>query len=248
MSDILFRRINGRIVPIKKTINSIEEAKKAIKKTSKSDVPALAQVGAGFGVAGVGGHYGGKMIRRSWDAYRSSAHIRGSIKEILSIKPNIDVTSLYKEAAAFKVAGKALANRGFGLLAVSGVIGSSLAGYGAYKYLKNKNKVNDGKAYSIASGAAALASGAGVALFARKAKIKHIVSALRATGKTSVSDIYGSWSKYGQERTRKTIRKYSDIAASGAKKSEYSHNISKTIKQLKKANLSKNNDGQMSLF
>lgn len=248
MSDIVFRKINGKIVPIKTAINSAKEVEKVAKKTGKKDLPALATVGAGFGVAGVGGVVAGKMLRQSWNAYRSSAHIRGSIKEILAIRPYMKPNSLYKEASAFKVAGKALANRGFGVLAVSGLIGSSLAGYGAYKYLNNKTK--DTNAFAVASTTGAVASGLGLALFAKKAKIKHIVSALKATGKVSIGDISKSWSKYGEARTRATIKKYADLASSGASRSDYSAKISKTTEQLKKLarKKAKGMEGQMSLF
>lgn len=248
MSDISFRRINGRIVPIKNAIGKAKDVKKIAQSTTKKDIANLATVGAGFGVAGAGGYYGGSMIKKSWNAYRTSAHIRGSIKEILSIKKGMKVNALYKEASAFKVAGKALANRGFGLLAVSGLVGSSLAGLGAYKYLNKKT--DDTTAFSVASTAGAIASGAGLALFAKKAKISHIVSALKATGKTHVSDISKAWSSYGEARTRKTINKYASMANSGTKKQEYSHNISKTVEQLKKVarKKSQNVDGQLKLF
>lgn len=248
MSDLVFRKIHGRIVPIRTAINSAKEVEKVAKRSGKKDLPAVAMVGTGFGIAGLGGHYGGKMIRQSWNAYRTSAHLRGSIKEIISIRPSMKPASLYKEASAFKVAGKALANRGFGLLAVSGLVGSSIAGYGAYKYLRKKT--DDTKAFSIASTAGAIASGAGIALFARKAKIKHIVSALRATGKVNISDMSKAWSTYGEARTRATIKKYADIASSGASRNAYSANISKTTEQLKKLarKRAKGMEGQMSLF
>lgn len=242
MSDIVFRRINGRIVPIKRKIEEISDIKKIAKKTSRKDIPALATVGAGFGVSAGGGLYAGKMIKNSWNAYRSSAHLRGEIKVLKSIRPSASNAFLYKEASKFKLAGKALATRGFGLLAVSGLVGSSLAGYGAYKYLDKK--VDSTKAFSVASTVGAVASGAGIAIFARKAKVKHLISALRATGKTTgvdAGDISKAWSRYGQERSRATIKKYADIASSGYARQEYSRNISKTIEQLKKISRKKSN-------
>ena len=242
MSDIVFRRINGRIVPIKKKLEDVKEIKTTFKKTSRKDIPALATVGAGFGVSIGGGYQSGKIIRNSWNAYRSSAHLRGEIKTLKSIRPNINPAFLYKESAKFKLAGKALATKGFGLLAVSGLVGSSIAGYGAYKYLDKKT--DSAKAFSIASTIGAVASSAGIAIFARKAKVKHLISALRATGKTTgvdARDISKAWSRYGEERSRATIKKYSDIASSGQARSEYSSKISKTIAQLKKVSQKKKN-------
>lgn len=238
MSDLVFRRINGRIVPIKKKIEEISDIKKIAKKTSRKDLPAIVTVGAGFGVAGAGGIYAGKMIRNSWNAYRSSAHLRGEIRVLKSIRPSANNAFLYREASKFKLAGKALASKGFGILAVTGLVGSSLAGYGAYKYLDKKTSGE--KAFSVASTAGALASGAGIALFARKAKVKHLISALRATGKTTgvdAGDISKAWSRYGENRSRATIKKYSDLAKSGKARDEYTRNINKTVQQLK--NISK---------
>lgn len=241
-NDVVFRRIGGRIVPIKKKIGEIKDANTIVKKTSRKDIPALATVGAGFGVSIGGGYQAGKTIRNSWNAYRSASHLRGEIKVLKSIRPNINPAFLYKESAKFKLAGKALATKGFGLLAVSGLIGSSVAGYGAYKYLDKKT--DSTKAFSVASTVGALASGAGIAIFARKAKVKHLISALRGTGKVTgvdARDISKAWSRYGEERSRATIRKYSDIASSGVARSEYSHKISKTIAQLKKVSQKKKN-------
>ena len=61
-NDVVFRRIGGRIVPIKKKIGEVKDANTVIKKTSRKDIPALLSVGAGFGVSAGGGYYAGKLI------------------------------------------------------------------------------------------------------------------------------------------------------------------------------------------
>lgn len=248
MSDIVFRRIGGRIIPIKKKIGEIKDANTVINKTSKKDIPAIAMIGAGFGVSAGSGYYGGKMIRQSWQSYRKSAHIRGSIKEMASIVPAKTLGQFYKDASAFKIAGKALSKRGFGLLATGTLVGSSIAGYGAYKYLDKKT--NSANTYSFASTIAAVASGAGLALFARKAKIKHIVQALKISGKTNISDMSTAWGNMGKARTRETINKYAKMAQAGVIKDTKTKNTLATINQLRKASrqINKTDPNQMKLF
>jgi hypothetical protein len=70
MSDernIIFRRVRGRIIPIK--------TKKTIKETAKG----LAYIGAGIGVAAVGAGLGGRMFKK---AVKIGGHVRENLKTV----------------------------------------------------------------------------------------------------------------------------------------------------------------------
>lgn len=248
--NLVFRRINGRIVPIRKEFgpaaDKLDKATKVggiISKTTKRDAVNLATIGAGFGISSGAGYYAAKLLKNANTAYGRAAHIRGAAK-IIKVKAPIAYASTIRDAARFKITGKVLAKRSFGLLSAGTLVGSTIAGYGAYKFLKNKTDRDT--SYGGASLIAGASSALGLASFGKIAKVSHLITVLKNSSSVTpkISDLSKAWSRAGQARTSSVVKQYSSMA--GKLKAKKADKVFSTI--LKKPRKPKDIPGQLRLF
>ena len=213
MSDLVFRKINGRIVPIRSRGTKPKDTTPA---TMSSPTKEVVRAGAGFSIAAGSGYLGGKLINQSWKAYGRSANMRGLSKLIRGRVPEAVANGIRSDAARFKVTGKALSRRGFGILGLGLSIGAGMV-VSSIKNMIDRKKVTDPelKATAITAGGAAVTA-LGLTVFGRKAGISHIKSALKATGGMNVKNAYSAFTKFGQSKTRNIVRQYAAMAKKGS--------------------------------
>jgi hypothetical protein len=237
MSDLVFRRVNGRIIPMKRKTSSGKEKPASFKKPVSNAIA----VGTGFGVSAFSGYQAGGMIKDSWKAYGRSARIRGSIKLMKGRVPESVINNSYKDAAKFALAGKSLARRGFGVLSLGIAAGGSLAAIGAWGL--GEKKLNDRQNLALNTVVTTATTATALALFQKKAKIPKIAEALKRSGGFKPKDFLNVFSKMGQQKTRETLRSYETlIKTKKMSKSEKGINIlNRQMRKRKK----KDNPGQM---
>ena len=197
MSDLVFRRIRGRIVPIKK--------KKESNKIPSVDNTGKAAIAGGTALSIGSSVLAGKFINQSWKAYGRSANIRAGTKAMLNRVPKEIYSGQIKSAAAYKIAGKSMARKGFGLLSFGITAGSALAGYGVNRFKNLDQEQSAALNTAITSGVAS----AGLYAFSRTSKLKAISKAITSLSKTPVRDFFKSFSSAGKSKTSETIRAYS---------------------------------------
>jgi len=235
MSDLVFRRVNGRIIPMKRKASSGQEKPASF----KNPVSNTIAVGAGFGVSAFSGYQAGKMVKDSWKAYGRSANIRGSVKLLrrAGVPPQI-IDEQIKVAAKFAITGKVLAKRGFGVLSLGLAGGGALAAMGAHGLLSKK--LNDEQKLALSGAVATATTSASFVLFRKKSKLKHVAQALKNSGGIKPKDFLNVFSKVGQKKTRDTIRSYESLI-----KTKRFTKEEKAIKFLSKKRKKIDNPGQM---
>lgn len=205
--DVTFRRINGRIVPIR---SRGTEPKKTTPPGMTSTSSSLVKVGAGFGLSAASGFGAGALINQSWKAYGRSAHMRGFSKGLANRVPKQVINQAIKDSARFKVTGKVLSKRGFGILGLGIATGAGMVVSGLKSLMDKKRISSESQAQAIAAGTAA-ATAVGLTVFGRKAGIKHITKALRMSGGMNVKNALHTFTTQGKNKTSNIIRQYSKM-------------------------------------
>lgn len=230
MSDLVFRRINGRIIPIKRSSLKIK----------KDDYKGASQIGAGAAISAASGIYAAKAIRKANFFYGRSANLRGASK--LAQAGSRIRSSLIKQSAISKLAGKAFAKKGFGALLAGTTLAAGLATVGTSKLLKNRT--SDEKKLATAGLVGSVASGVGFAMFGRRTKISSLAKLIKvANPKATVSSAFSMYSSQGAKKTMNTIRKFSSSTFSFGKgvkrqnykaaQSVYNPNAFRTVKKVR---------------
>lgn len=243
MSDLVFRRINGRIIPIKRKDLSLSgDHKKGVAITAGGGAVAIA---SGFAAA--------KIVRKATFSYRRSASLRGA--SLLAMKGSAKRSSLITAAAAAKVVGKKLSNRGFGLLLAGTTIGAGLASYGVSKALGNKSSKE--RKVAIGGTVASVVAGLGIASFGRMTKMSALSRFVKVTNpKQTINKAFDIYSKEGAKKTLHTIKKFStqtfsfgkSAAAQNIKASKSTMPSAAAFGNLRKAKKPKFDPNQGTLF
>jgi len=192
--DVIFRRIRGRIVPIRR---KNEDAKAALK------------LGAAGIIGSLAASFSSKQLKQSTKIFNKAALIRGARK--LSQPGSQTSRMLAKKAvltsrkAAFKI-GKSKFGIFGGALAAS-IFTTSAVG----DFLKPRVSEETKEAFqTISSIGAALGT---VALFGRKAKLRGFKSSLKASVISGSPDeqvgiLFGKFSTTGRSKTARLIQKF----------------------------------------
>lgn len=184
MSDIVFRRVRGRIVPIKRK-----------KKDSLQSEPVkgAVKVAAGSVIGIAGTRSASKELKKSFRLFRESAGLRGTAK-LAKKNPNI-YNTLIRSAAKSKLGGMKSAKLARGKFGIALGLSTTVLSSGVSDFFRKDSSVRD-----EISGIAGTAAGAGlVALTARKFKIKA----------SNISDLFSGFSARGSRLTREKIKKIS---------------------------------------
>ena len=209
MNDVVFRKIHGRIVPIRKKGNDIKN------KIQSSDKLSGATLAAGVVVSAGSGYAASNIFKRAYKAYNQSAHHRGYSKLFRSVGETGAYTSAVKNAARLKTIGKLLSIRGAKVAVAGATIGASLAAVGSFGLMKNRT--DEKTAASVSAGVGFVSSALGLAVLAKRAKVGHIAMAFKnANPNSRMSEMFSSWSATGQAKTNKLVSNYS-IAAEKAR-------------------------------
>jgi hypothetical protein len=195
MSDLVFRRINGRIIPIKrKDLSVTKDQKKGIAITAGGGAVAMA---SGFAAA--------KIVRKATFSFRRSASLRGA--SLLAMKGSAKRASLITASAAAKVIGKRLSNKGFGLLLIGSSLGAGIASYGVSKALGDN--VSKERKIAAAGTIGSIVAGLGIASFGKIAKMSSLSRFMKVTNpKQTVGDAFDMYSREGAKKTMHTIKKF----------------------------------------
>lgn len=202
MSDIVFRRINGRIVPIKKKGAQSDPLKKLSnlkrRKVTKDDVKSASVKGIfGAGLSAGSISYASKILKKSNKAFRESATTRAASKLVVGTGGNVK-NKLIRESAKSFIKGKSLSFKSKAVLAVGTGAASVLFGSAATDITPFEDI---GDEVGNIFGAATVA-GASL-FFGRKFKIK---------GARSVQDVFSGYAKRGQAMTSAKIRNIAKTA------------------------------------
>lgn len=209
MNDVVFRRIHGHIVPIKKKGNDIKD------KIQSSDKLSSASLGAGVAVSAGSGYAASSFFKKAYKAYNQAAHHRGYSKLFRSVDEMGAYSAAVKNAARLKTIGKILSLRGAKIAVAGATVGASLAAVGAYGLLKNRTDEKTSASISVGVGFAS--SALGLAVLARRAKVGHIAMAFKnANPNSRMSEMFYSWSATGQAKTNKLVNRY-NVAAEKAR-------------------------------
>lgn len=191
MSDIQFRRIRGRIIPIKKKKESMQS----------DSLKGSAKIAIGTALGITGSSLASKELKKSFSAFRESSNLRGIAR--LSEKGSKTFNKFIKLSAKQKIQGMKsakLARTKFGLaLGISTALISS----GSSDFFNKDSDVRD-----EVSGAVGTVAGAGITyLTAKKFKIKA----------TSLTDLFSGFSSRGSMLSRLKINKIAKTAYKGKK-------------------------------
>lgn len=179
MSDVVFRRIRGRIVPIKKKKDSLEASpeKGAIKVAS----------GGLLGV--LGAKSATKDLKKSFKLFRRSAIFQGAAsRQPLKSKKY----EMIKDAAKLKIKGRRLRNISKGKFGIAIGLSSALIGSGVSDFFRKDSDISD----EIGNTVGAAAGAAIVTASARKFGLKA----------ASVTDLFTGFASRGQRLSRQKIR------------------------------------------
>lgn len=228
-SDVQFRRINGRIVPIRKKVN-----------LTGKDILNAGAVAAGLGASAASGVIAAKQFKQSYRAYNTAAHARGVSKLLFARKIPVYAEAV-KTAARSKVFAKGISKRAVAVALAGSTVGSYLAGLGGLGLAKDR--ADQTTAFSVSAGLGIAGSGLGLAILAKKAKVGHMATAFRAASpQQKVGEAFSMWNMMGQRKSSNLIAKYSAMAEKAK--------IKKVEKQLKVLNkrVKKVDPNQMKLF
>jgi hypothetical protein len=194
-NDLVFRRINGRIIPIKRSSLKIK----------KTDIEGAGAAVGGTAVSIASGVYAAKAIRKANFFFGRSASLRGASH--LAGIGSATRSGLIRGASVAKIAAKTLTRRGFGALLLGTTAGGIAASWGTANLLKNR--MSDEKKLAVAGTVASIASGIGFAAFGRMTKIGTLAKLVKVTNpKSTVSDAFSIYSREGAKKTMNTIKKY----------------------------------------
>lgn len=203
-NDLVFRRINGRIIPIKKSSLKIK----------KDDYKGASQIGAGAAISAASGIYAAKAIRKANFFFGRSANLRGI--STLASKGSVTRTNLIRQSAVSKIAAKGFARKGFGALLIGTTVAAGLASIGTARIL-NKRTSEDKKIGAVGI-AGSVVSGIGFAYFGKKVKLGQIAKLVKvANPKKTVSEAFSIYSSQGMKRSFNTIKKFKLSSFSEAK-------------------------------
>ena len=196
--EVRFVRINGRVVPIR-----------------KRKAEGITALGTGAMISAGAALKSADIVKEAHQFYGRSANLRGASKLVFS-KGSPTYRELIRNAAVTRIAGKRLARKGFGTLALGLGLGSALVTLGIKK-LSPKNQTEE-ETMAKAATATGLVTAGALGIFGRKANLDGLVKiARKAKGKKAVDELFGLWSKNGIRKTTNTIRKYSRATYKGVK-------------------------------
>lgn len=200
MNEVKFRRIGGRVVPIRSKGSDFTSDRKQLIKGS-------AQIATGSALSIGSGIYAGNLLKKANFAYGRSATLRGASK-LLSGRGN-KYSDLLRQSASLKVKARSLTKKSSAVLfagtTVAGIIGS----LGANNVLKhNKSDERALKVESIGVGVGLL----GLAPFGKIGRVANIVKRTN-----NPKEIFKEWSKQGMRKTSDTISKFSKTKYKGQK-------------------------------
>lgn len=227
--DIQFRRINGRIIPIRKKTN-----------LSGKDILNASAVAVGIGASAASGVIAAKQFKQSYKAYNVAAHARGVSKLLFARKIPV-YTEALEAAARSKVFAKGISKRAVAVALAGSTAGSYLAGLGGLGLVKDRT--DQTTAFSVSAGLGLLGSGLGLAILAKKAKVGHVATAFKAVSpQQKVGEAFSMWNMMGQRKSSNLIAKYSAMAEK-AKIKKVERSLKVVSKKVKKVD-----PNQMKLF
>lgn len=183
MSDIVFRRIKGKIIPIKK--KSKED------KLKPDPIKGSLKVATGTGLAIFGGKSAAKDLSKSFKSFKLSAENRAISK--LAHKGSATSSKFIKRSAIFKLAGRKLATKSrtkFGLaLGLSGIV----IGSGTSDFFRKDQELADEASGTIGT----VVSAGVVGLAAKRFKLKA----------KSIDELFGAFKSRGRFLSKSKIEK-----------------------------------------
>jgi hypothetical protein len=183
MSDIVFRRIRGRVVPIKK------------KKDLESDPVKGSFKAAGGASIAIGGSLSAtKSLEKSFKAFRKSSQFRGASK-ITTAGTGLH-SKLIRLAAKSKLSGVRHRNVAKGKFGIALAASSFLISSGVSDFFKKDSDIRD----EVSGAVGTAASAAAVSLTARKFGIRA----------KTVNDLFLGFARKGKKLSTKKIK---DIAS-----------------------------------
>lgn len=177
MSDVIFRKINGRIVPIRK-------------KDGSNPTVGAGKIAAGTAIGYLGAKSATKDLKKSFSLFRKSAQITGLSK--LAGAGSATRSKFIKNAAKFKLGGiraAKISKTKFGLaLGVSSLV----IGSGVTDLFPSANEYKDEIGGAVGSAAGAVIAYKTGKKFGLKAK--------------NISDLFAGFSRTGRAKSSKKVR------------------------------------------
>lgn len=182
-NEVIFRRIRGRLVPIKLT------------KEQKGQVKGASIAAAGAGVSIVGGSTYRKVANKAIDlgikGVEASQKMKFGSKQ-MSFDDLLINQGLKKTQLGYSVAAKRVAKLAIGIRKTAPIIGGALIAYGTTKFVNNYGKDKKRKIAPEVAGAIGLAAGVGGAAATVHSKALFDYAAIhgnKATFKAATSGV-----------------------------------------------------------
>lgn len=189
MTDIVFRRIRGRIIPIKKKKDS----------NAADPVKGSAKIVTGSVIGAIGSKSSAKSLRESFNLFKNAAEMRGASR--LAAKGSETANKFIRLAAKSKLSGIKARNISKTKFGLAVAVSSGIISSGVSDFFKKDSDVRD----EVSGAVGTAASVAVVALTAKKFKIKA----------SNLSELFTGFSKRGSMLSMKKINKIAKTAYKG---------------------------------
>lgn len=189
---VIFRRVNGRIIPIRRD----------------TDKEAVAKLAGSVGISVAGAAVSSNFLKKSNQAFKKSAFQRGA-RRLGKVG-----TSTSKRITEQVVKSNKLARRGLfkskSVLFASAIASSVLAGSASGEALGGR--VNEETKDAFSTGVSVIAGLGTVALFGKRAKLRGFGKSIRESLKSGSFDeqvgvLFGKFRTEGQQKSIKAIKK-----------------------------------------